>query len=121
MRQGIKHSQVGIGGLGQWISKGKDRRRKGNLKGRTPISEPSMEEVEEHRANGHANYRTWCSACVSGQGRQMGHKRVEDIDHRVPEVCSVLATMARSKKKQCAGEDKESEKENQDEREPEAP
>ena len=36
-------------------------------------SAPTLEEVEEHEAAGHCNYRSWCRACVAGRGRSDAH------------------------------------------------
>ena len=34
---------------------------------------PTRDEVEEHEASGHANCRTWCTACIAGRGRADAH------------------------------------------------
>ena len=34
---------------------------------------PSQAEIEEHRASGHAQYRSWCDECVEGFGREWPH------------------------------------------------
>ena len=42
-------------------------------KAMTPV-EPRMHELEEHRLSGHATYRNWCDACVTGQGLATAHR-----------------------------------------------
>ena len=41
---------------------------------------PCRDEVDVHKAMGHAQYRSWCEACVHGQGREDRHLR--DSKHR---------------------------------------
>ncbi len=36
---------------------------------------PSAEDVEQHRAEGHVPYRSWCEWCVSGRGVGEHHKQ----------------------------------------------
>ncbi len=35
---------------------------------------PSQAEIDVHNAMGHALFRSWCEACVTGQGREAGHR-----------------------------------------------
>ncbi len=35
---------------------------------------PSQEEIDAHNAIGHSVYRSWCEACVDGQGREDAHR-----------------------------------------------
>ena len=46
---------------------------------------PTAAEKEEHEANGHAQFRNWCRACLAGAGRQDQHRAVPDKeDHAFP-------------------------------------
>ena len=49
--------------------------------------EPTKEEIEEHYASGHANYRAWCPHCVAGKGKAEAHRELQaERDHAVPTV-----------------------------------
>ena len=37
--------------------------------------DPTADEVQEHRAGGHVNYRTWCPSCVKARGLMEQHRR----------------------------------------------
>ena len=37
--------------------------------------EPTASQVEDHRANGHIPYRSWCRECVAGRGAGEQHRR----------------------------------------------
>ena len=47
---------------------------------------PTRDEVEDHEASGHSNYRSWCRACVAGRGRTDAHKTQESDEHALPTV-----------------------------------
>jgi len=47
---------------------------------------PTKEEIEEHEASGHSNYRSWCQACIVGRGRSDAHKHDEFDEHALPTV-----------------------------------
>ena len=49
----------------------------------------SYDEVEAHRSSGHAEYQSWCSACVAGRGRERMHRRKgqEEKDEESCRVC----------------------------------
>ena len=49
-------------------------------------SAPTTEEIEEHEASGHCNYRSWCRACIAGRGRADAHAAVESDEHALPTV-----------------------------------
>ena len=49
-------------------------------------SAPTAEEVEEHEANGHCNYRSWCRACVAGRGRSDAHVSENSDENALPMV-----------------------------------
>ena len=47
-------------------------------------SDPTPEEEEEHCAH-HAQYRSWCRACVAGRGKTRAHKQLEaEREHLLP-------------------------------------
>ena len=39
---------------------------------------PSQREVDEHNAEGHVNFRSWCDHCVRGQAVNEPHKKIKD-------------------------------------------
>ena len=41
----------------------------------------TKDEIEEHEASGHGNYRAWCRACVAGRGRSDAHRAQDSGDH----------------------------------------
>ena len=47
---------------------------------------PTIEEVEEHEAGGHCNYRSWCRACVAGRGRADAHTAADSDENALPTV-----------------------------------
>ena len=54
-----------------------------------PCVPPSEAEVRAHRASGHANFRSWCSACVRGVANDRRHVlRLELPPGAAPEVHS---------------------------------
>ncbi len=53
--------------------------------GSSPIM-PSATEVEEHRAAGHVQYRSWCSECVKGRGLGEQRGRHEGRPHTIPVI-----------------------------------
>ena len=68
-------------------------------------SEPrDLDEVEEHRATGHAEYKPWCSACVGGRGRERMHRRtreqgkLQEDENVVCRVCMDFATLTKPKR-----------------------
>ena len=44
-----------------------------------------MQEMQEHRAKGHADFRSWCEHCVAGSGRPVRHVHGEDASS-TPEI-----------------------------------
>ena len=42
--------------------------------------------MEEHEANGHCNYRSWCRACVAGRGRSDAHVSESSDENALPVV-----------------------------------
>ena len=56
---------------------------------------PTRDEVKEHEAlGGHANYRTWCRACVAGRGRSDAHVGATRDEHALPTVSNDYAYLA---------------------------
>ena len=47
---------------------------------------PTAEEIEEHEASGHCNYRSWCRACIAGRGRSNAHVAADSDEHALPTV-----------------------------------
>ena len=47
-------------------------------------AEPTKEEREEHEKT-HVPYRSWCKHCVRGGGKELAHKRSEELPS-IPEV-----------------------------------
>ena len=41
---------------------------------RNSPSHPTSREIEDHVLTGHANFRSWCAACVQGRGRAERHQ-----------------------------------------------
>ena len=41
---------------------------------RNSPSDPTSREIEDHVLTRHANFRSWCAACVQGRGRADGHR-----------------------------------------------
>ena len=48
----------------------------------------SAEEVAEHEASGHAVYRRWCQACVSGKARAAPHRDQGRTESDLPELAT---------------------------------
>ena len=49
---------------------------------------PSQKDIDEHEAGGHAEYRTWCEACVEGRGTGTPHCRGKGQESKVPVLAS---------------------------------
>ena len=47
---------------------------------------PTAREIEEHEAQGHVHYRSWCPACVAARATGQGHKERHHVDGEVPTV-----------------------------------
>ena len=48
--------------------------------------DPTLEEIEAHKAGGHVPYRSWCRACVAGRGRSEPHRSVSHKEDAVPTI-----------------------------------
>ena len=46
---------------------------------------PSQSEVDDHNVT-HVPYRSWCSHCVEGRGREMAHSSVDRGDRSVATI-----------------------------------
>ena len=57
-----------------------------NVKSLRAPWEPTKEEREAHEASGHAQFRSWCRACLAGAGRDTAHTRVDRPDERAVPV-----------------------------------
>ena len=56
--------------------------------------EPTEEEVQEHFALGHPNFRSWCPHCVKGGGQSQERRKVgENREDIVPKLCVDYMTM----------------------------
>ena len=49
-------------------------------------AQPSVHDIEEHEAQGHVHYRSWCPACVAARATGQGHKDRHHVDGEVPTV-----------------------------------
>lgn len=61
------------------------------LQARPPVTAPTphtptQASIDSHNAMGHAVYRCWCEACVTGQGREDRHLKGHGHDGDVPVV-----------------------------------
>ena len=45
----------------------------------TGPSQPTVTEIEEHELNGHAQFRSWCKACVLGRAKDAPSSRVKGL------------------------------------------
>ena len=45
---------------------------------------PSQKDIDEHEAGGHANYRSWCEACVEGRGVGEPHLGDTSQESKIP-------------------------------------
>eukprot|EP00971_Amphidinium_carterae_P141731 2807558-Amphidinium_carterae.2 len=54
---------------------------------------PTAEEVEEHEASGHAQFRSWCPSCVAGR-TVLHHRAVQHEEEEIPTVAIDYAYLA---------------------------
>ena len=45
----------------------------------TGPAQPTTTEIEEHELNGHAQFRSWCRACVLGRAKDTPSSRVKGL------------------------------------------
>lgn len=57
------------------------------------VNGPSAKEYEEHQVT-HAEYRSWCEACVMGSGRPRGHPSSPADPEEEPVISIDFASMA---------------------------
>ena len=58
------------------------------LRARLPMSppRPTAQEIEQHEAQGHVHYRSWCPACVAARGTGQSHRERHHVDGEAPTV-----------------------------------
>ena len=47
---------------------------------------PTAREIEEHEAQGHVHYRSWCPFCVAARGTGQSHSQKHHCDGEIPTV-----------------------------------
>ena len=59
--------------------------------------------MEEHEDSNHAQYRSWCSACVRGRAKANPHKQVGDAEKEEEQIPTISIDYGFFSKKQEAG------------------
>ena len=65
------------------------------VRARAAPTQPKQKDIDQHEAEGHTNYRTWCWACVCGRGRSDPHHAGSGQPEEVPKISFDYAYMAK--------------------------